>query len=36
MKKQKLDWGNLEFKVYPTRSMWRGECGSGEIWSKGE
>ncbi|SVC49906.1 uncharacterized protein METZ01_LOCUS302760, partial [marine metagenome] len=36
MKKQKLDWGNLEFKVYPTRSMWRGECGSGETWSKGE
>jgi len=36
MKKQKLDWGNLEFKVYPTRSMWKGECGSGEKWSKGE
>tara|TARA_B100000929_G_scaffold65658_1_gene50060 strand:+ start:115 stop:1134 length:1020 start_codon:yes stop_codon:yes gene_type:complete len=36
MKKQKLDWGNLEFKVYPTRSMWRGECGGGETWSKGE
>ena len=36
MKKQKLDWGNLEFKVYPTRSMWKGECESGEKWSKGE
>ena len=36
MKKQKLDWENLEFKVYPTRSMWKGECESGETWSKGE
>ena len=36
MKKQKLDWENLEFKVYPTRSMWKGECESGEAWSKGE
>lgn len=36
MKKQKLDWENLEFKVYPTRSMWKGECESGKTWSKGE
>ena len=36
MKKQKLDWENLEFKVYPTRSMWKGECEIGKTWSKGE
>ena len=34
--KQKINWESLEFKVYPTRSMWKGECKSNEAWSSGK
>jgi len=34
--KQKMNWENLEFKVYPTRSIWKGECKSSESWSSGQ
>ena len=34
--KQKINWENLEFKVYPTRSMWKGECKSNEVWFSGK
>ena len=34
--KQNIDWGNLGFNVYPTRSMWKGECGIDQSWSNGQ
>ncbi len=34
--KQKIDWDNLGFEALPTRSMWRDECKTGELWNAGE
>ena len=34
--KQNINWENLEFKAYPTRSMWKGQCKSSEEWSSGK
>jgi branched-chain amino acid aminotransferase len=36
MKKQNIDWGNLKFEVFPTRSMWQAEGQAGNAWAKGE
>ena len=33
--KQKIDWDNLGFVPLPTRSMWKGDCSTGEDWSTG-
>tara|TARA_B100001250_G_scaffold250440_1_gene215260 strand:- start:4019 stop:5047 length:1029 start_codon:yes stop_codon:yes gene_type:complete len=34
--KQKIDWDNLGFNPLPTRSMWKGECVSGDDWINGK
>ena len=34
--KQNINWENLEFKAYPTRSMWKGECKTGQEWFTGK
>ncbi|MEA1881940.1 MAG: branched-chain amino acid aminotransferase [Candidatus Marinimicrobia bacterium] len=34
-KKQNIDWENLGFKVYPTRSMWQCTCNTGAEWNGG-
>ena len=31
-----IDWDNLGFEALPTRSMWRDECKTGELWNAGE
>ena len=34
--KQKIDWDNLGFDPLPTRSMWKGECSTGDDWIDGQ
>ena len=34
-KKQNIDWNNLEFGVYPTRSMWKSTNSINGEWDKG-
>ena len=34
--KQKIDWDNLGFDPLPTRSMWKGECSTGDDWIDGK
>ena len=34
-KKQNIDWDNLEFGVYPTRSMWKSTNSINGEWDKG-
>ena len=36
LNKQNIDWDQLGFSVFPTRSMWKATCESGENWSGGE
>ena len=35
LKKQQIDWDGLGFEALPTRSMWKGECSTGEEWTDG-
>ena len=35
LKKQQIDWDSLGFEALPTRSMWKGECSTGEEWIDG-
>ncbi|MDP6339329.1 MAG: branched-chain amino acid aminotransferase [Candidatus Marinimicrobia bacterium] len=35
MNKQNIDWDNLGFSVYPTRSMWQGTCPAKGEWNGG-
>ena len=34
--KQNIDWDNLGFDSLPTRSMWKGECSTGDDWIDGQ
>ncbi len=36
LNKQNIDWDQLGFSVFPTRSMWKTTCESGGNWSGGE
>ena len=36
LNKQNIDWDQLGFSVFPTRSMWKATCESREEWSSGE
>ena len=35
LKKQQIDWDSLGFEPLHTRSMWKGECSTGEEWIDG-
>ena len=35
LNKQDIEWKNLGFKTYETRSMWVGNCSFGDKWSNG-
>ena len=36
LNKQNIDWDQLGFSVFPTRSMWKATCKSRGEWSSGE
>ena len=36
LNKQNIDWDQLGFSVFPTRSMWKATCESRGEWSSGE